>query len=323
MKFNLKKVLLGGATVAALGLALTSSTRANAEVREIRVGYLANIVMPQPLVGFQRGEYARRVKGVKFTGRVYPAGPEVMEALRAGVIDIAYTGPFPPLKAFVKDRDVILLAGAAKGGTELLVSKNSSIRSLRDLRGKKVAVNQAGSTVDAIVRFALLKAGLRPGRDVQIVEVEPAQQADALLRGDVDAVSAPAPWPSVVRTKGNGRALLNWRQIFAGGDYLQGVAFTTKKFANQNPIVLRRFVNAHKGITNDLNKNRARGNALVLAAWSKVTRKTLAPAVAKNAFASITFTNAATQAEFERDQNVAYQVGIVRKKGSLNGFIYR
>ena len=323
MKFNLKKVLLSGVTVATLGLTLTSSTRARADVKEIRVGYLANIVMPQPLIGFQRGEYARRVKGVRFTSRVYPAGPEVMEALRAGVIDIAYTGPFPPMKAYVKDRDVILLAGAAKGGTELLVSKNSSIRSLRDLRGKKVAVNQAGSTVDALIRFNLIKAGLRPGRDVQIVEVEPAQQADALLRGDVDAVSAPAPWPSVVKSKGNGRALLNWRQIFDGGNYLQGVAFTTRKFAQQNPTVLRRFVNAHKGITNDLNKNRTRGNALVLAAWSKVTRKTLAPAVAKNAFASITFTNVATQAEFERDQNVAYQVGIVRKKGSLNGFIYR
>lgn len=323
MKLNLKKFVVGGALVAVVGLTLTSSTRANAEVREIRVGYLANIVMPQPLIGFGRGEYARRVKGVKFTSRVYPAGPEVMEALRAGVIDIAYTGPFPPMKAFVKDRDILLLAGAAKGGTELLVLKNSPIRSVRDLRGKKVAINQSGSTVDAIVRFALLKAGLRPGRDVQIVEVEPAQQADALKSGDVDAVSAPAPWPSVVKSKGNGRALLNWRQIFDGGNYLQGVAYTTKKFAGQNPIVLRRFVNAHKGITNDLNKNRARGNALVLAAWSRVTRKTLSPAVARNAFASITFTNVATQAEFERDQNVAYQVGIVRRKGSLNGFIYR
>jgi NitT/TauT family transport system substrate-binding protein len=268
-----------GAALALVAVA-TSTQKARAEVKQVTIGYLPNIVLPQPLVGLQRGEYAKRVRGVRFIGKDYPAGPAVLEALRAGVVDIAYTGPYPPMKAFVKDKDVILLAGAAKGGTELLVPKNSPIRSIRDLRGKAIGINQLGSTVDAMVRYRLVQAGLAPDRDVRLLVVEPAQQADALKRGEVAAVAAPAPWPSVVKASGNGRALLGWRPILDNGNYLAGVVFTTRKFAQANPNFVRQFVAAHRAITNRLNSNRARGNAEVLAAWSRVTKKKMQPAVA-------------------------------------------
>jgi aliphatic sulfonates family ABC transporter substrate-binding protein len=307
-----------------LGVALAAlfvSKGAHADANKVRVGYLANIVFPQALLGVEQGEFKKRVPGVTFTGRNYPAGPEVLEALRAGIIDIAYTGPYPPLKAFVKNKDVVLLGASAKGGTELIVAKNSPIRRVADLRGKTVGVNQSASTVDAQVRSAILAAGLVPGRDVKIIEVPPAQQADALARGEVAAVAAPAPWPSVAKLKG-GRALLNWRQIQDGGNYYAGVYFTTRKFADANPTLIRRFVAANNGITAAVNKNRAAGNARILATWSKVTRKKLAPNVAKNAFATITFTTKANLAEFLRVEDVAYSVGQLRKKGDLSGFIY-
>jgi aliphatic sulfonates family ABC transporter substrate-binding protein len=313
---KLSSTLIGAALVA---LTLTGSARA--DVKEVRVGYLANIVYPQALLGIEQGEFKKRVPGVSFSGKDYPAGPAVLEALRAGVIDIAYTGPYPPLKAFVKSGDVVLLGASAKGGTELIVSKNSPIKRVADLKGKTVGVNQSGSTVDAQVRNAILAAGLAPDRDVKIIEVEPAQQADALARGEVAAVAAPAPWPSVAKLKG-GRALLNWRQIQDNGNYFAGVYFTTKKFADANPTLIKKFIAANNGITAAVNKNRAAGNARTLAAWSKVTRKTLAPAVAKSAFSTITFTTSVSKAEFENVQNVANKVGALRKKGDLTGFIY-
>ncbi|RYG65988.1 aliphatic sulfonate ABC transporter substrate-binding protein [bacterium] len=321
---KISKSLFGAALGALLTTGVVAGLKiqsAHADTNNVRVGYLANIVFPQALLGLEQGEFKKRVPGVNFTGKNYPAGPEVLEALRAGVIDIAYTGPYPPLKAFVKNKDVVLLGATAKGGTELIVAKNSPIKRVSDLRGKTVGVNQSASTVDAQVRSALLAAGLAPGRDVKIIEVEPAQQADALARGEVAAVAAPAPWPSVAKLKG-GRALLNWRQIQDGGNYYAGVYFTTKKFAQANPTLIRRFIAANNGITAAVNKNRAAGNARTLAAWSKVTRKKLAPAVAKSAFSTITFTTSANTAEFQRVQNVAYSVGQLRKKGDLNGFIY-
>jgi ABC-type nitrate/sulfonate/bicarbonate transport system substrate-binding protein len=116
--------------------------------------------------------------------------------------------------------------------------------------------------------------------------------------------------------------LLNWRQIENGGNYYAGVYFTSTRFANANPSLIKRFVAANNGITAAVNKNRAAGNARTLAAWSKVTRKRLAPNVAKSAFSTITFSTSASQAGFENVQNVAFRVGQLRRKGNLNGFIY-
>jgi len=301
----------------------TSATTSGApEIKTVRVGYLANIVMPQPLLGVENKEYSKHMPGVTFEGKVYPAGPEVLEALRGGVVDIAYTGPYPPVKAYAKDKDVVLLAGGATGGTELMVSKSSPIKSVKDLKGKVVGVNQLGSTVDAMVRYNIIKAGLVPDKDVKVIEVKPAEQAEELKRGDVAAVAAPAPWPSVVAISGNGRPLLDWKQILENGNYLQGVAFTTKKFADKNPNLIKQFVAAHRAITDRLNADRAKGDAEVLTAWSKITKKTLDPAVAKAAFKTIQFTNDADQKLFERDQDIAVQVGILKSKGDLTGFVY-
>lgn len=143
-----------------------NSGSAQPRPRKLSIGYLPNIVIPQPLVGLSSGDFARAMPSTTLDSKTYPAGPAVMEALRAGIVDIAYTGPYPPLKGFIKNKDIVLLAACAQGGTELLVGKNSTIKSVRELKGKAVAVNQAGSTVDAMVRHALLQAGLKPGVDV-------------------------------------------------------------------------------------------------------------------------------------------------------------
>ncbi|MDF2441740.1 MAG: sulfonate transport system substrate-binding protein [Abditibacteriota bacterium] len=291
------------------------------EIQKITIGYLPNIVMPQPLIGLVDNEFARQVPGVSFASKDYPAGPAVLEALRAGVVDIAYTGPYPPIKAYAKDKDIVLLAGAGSGGTELLVAQSSPIKSVKELKGKIVGVNQLGSTVDALVRYNLIKAGLQPDKDVQLVAVPPAEQAEALKADQVQAVASPAPWPSTVRLSG-GRALLDWKQILDNGNYLQGVVFTTRKFAEANPNFIKQFVTAHRAITDRLNKDRTKGDAQVLAAWSKVTGASLKPDVAKAAFATIIYTNEADQKSLERDMKIAAEVGILRKTGDLTGFVY-
>jgi NitT/TauT family transport system substrate-binding protein len=278
--------------------------------------------MPQPLLGLTNGEFAKAVPEVTFTGKDFPAGPAVLEALRAGNVDIAYTGPFPAVKAYAKDKDVVLLAGTGAGGTQIMVGKNAPYKTVKDLKGKTIGVNQLGSTVDALVRYNLIKAGLTPDKDVKIIPVEPANQADAIKRNEVAAVAAPAPWPSQVELNGNGRALVDWKQILDNGNYLQGVVFTTKKFADANPNFVKKFVAAHRAITDRLNADRTRGDAEVLAAWSKVSKKTMKPEVAKAAFQTITYTNEADLKLFERDMDIAVQTGILRKKGDLTGFVY-
>ena len=288
---------------------------------KVVVGYNPTIVQPQPLLGVLENEYSKRIAGVTFSGKEYKAGPEVIEALRAGVVQIGSSGAYPAMKAYASDGDIVMLCGAAVGGTEISVLQTSPIKSVKDLRGKKIAVNHAGSTVDAMVRINVLKAGLRPDKDVQIVEIEPAEQAEALKNGDVDAVAAPAPWPSDVQIKAKARPLLDWKAIYNNGNYLAGSIFTTKKFADAHPEFIQKFIRANRDLTDKLNQDRAKADARVLAAWSRVSKKTLPSDIAKKAFATIKYTTEAKEAGMQSFADKAFEVGIARKKMNLKGFV--
>ncbi len=315
----------GGTTTDAnttAGTNTTSNTTGGGAVTAVTIGYTPTIVLPQPLIGLQNEEYAKLVKGVTFGSKVYDSGSDVVEALRAGTIDIGASGPYPALKAYAKAGDVVLLAGAATGGTELMVKKDGPIKTVTDLKGKTIGVNQLGSTVDSMVRYNLLQAGLNPDQDARIIQVKPGDQAAQLLAGSADAVAAPSPWPAQVAAKGNGRPLLDWKQILDNGDYSAGSIFTTKKFADAHPDFIKQFLAAHQTITDNLNKDRAKGDAQVLDAWSKTTTKKLDPAVAKAAFATIKYTADPGAKGLQRFADIAFKVGALKKPADLKGFVY-
>jgi ABC-type nitrate/sulfonate/bicarbonate transport system substrate-binding protein len=202
-----------------------------------------------------------------------------------------------------------------------MAAQNSPIKSVADLKGKAIGVNQAGSTVDAMVRYNLVQAGLQPDTDVRILTIAPGDQAAALLSGQVAAVAAPAPWPSQVAVTAKGRPLLDWKQILDGGNYLAGSLYTTKKFAQEHPEFIKKFVAANRALTDELNKDRAKGDKRVLDAWSKVSRKKLSPDVARQAFATIKYTTEAREVDIQRFADLAQKVGLARKKMDMKGFV--
>jgi aliphatic sulfonates family ABC transporter substrate-binding protein len=298
-----------------------NSSEQSAMPEKITIGLNPTIAQPQPLLGFVLNEYSKRFPGVKFEFKAYKAGPATIEALRSGVIDIGCSGIYPPLKAYAKDGDVVLLAGAAKGGTELMVAKDSPVKSVKDLKGKVIGVNQLGSTVETMVIYNLHKAGLSE-RDVRIIPVEPAAQAEELERGQVTAVAAPAPWNAVIQSKG-GRAILNWKTILDDGNYHAGTFFATKKFAQANPAFIKKFLEINQQITDDINKDRAKYEPLILQSWQKVSNKKLKPEVAAAAFKTLKFTLEATPEELQRFADVAFETGALKKKADLSGFVFQ
>jgi len=293
------------------------------EIKAVVVGFTPTIVLPQALLGVEGGEYAKLIKGVEFSGAAYKAGSGVIEALRAGTIHIGGSGPYPAAQAFAKAQDIVLLTNSANGGTEIMVSKTSNIKSVSDLKGKTVGVNQLGSTVDAMVRYNLIKAKLIPDTDVKILAIEPVEQAEALKKGEVAAVAAPAPWASYTAINGNGRPLLDWKAILDDGKYSAGSLYTTKKFAEANPNFIKKFIAANDALTKQLNDDRVKGDAAVLAAWSKMSKKELKPDVAKAAFATIEYSNVIDLPGIQRFCDIAFEARIAKKKADLNGFVWK
>jgi sulfonate transport system substrate-binding protein len=117
----------------------------------------------------------------------FTSGPPQIEALNAGRIDFAVTGNTPPVfgaAANSKTRVVSVWDGA-QAGEQILVRTDSSIATVRDLRGKTIQVAK-GSAAHANVLEHLADAGLKP-KDVKLVFLQPADALSAFANGQGDA----------------------------------------------------------------------------------------------------------------------------------------
>ncbi|MGI4766412.1 MAG: sulfonate ABC transporter substrate-binding protein [Janthinobacterium lividum] len=176
--------LLRSALVATLLLGLPSL--ADAADKTIRIGYqkYGNLLLLK-----QHGGLDARLKPLGYTAEwsEFPSGPPILEAMRAGAIDFGQTGDAPPIFAQAGRTDLVYVAAepAAPTGEAILVPKDSAIRSLADLKGKRVALNK-GSNVHFLYVKALEKAGLAYS-DVSAVFLAPADARAAFERGAVDA----------------------------------------------------------------------------------------------------------------------------------------
>ena len=95
-----------------------------------------------------------------------------------------------------------------------LVLKDSPIKTVADLKGKKVAINAFGSAVDIVLRVALKRANLDPKRDLEIVEITFPNIAPALRDHRIDCGILVIPFLPLEFAKGDLRAL------FTGADTL-------------------------------------------------------------------------------------------------------
>ncbi len=192
---------------------------AMAEVTTLRVGHFPNITHVQALVAHH---FSRKGKGwfeaaarpgVKIEWFVYNAGPSAMEAMFAKSIDLTYVGPNPALNAYVKSRgdEVRIVAGAAEGGSALVVQKDSALATAADFRGKKIATPQLGNTQDVAARAWLTAGGLRitlTGGDAQVMPTANPDQLLLFKQKQVDAVWTVEPWVSRLEMEADGRVLV-------------------------------------------------------------------------------------------------------------------
>jgi ABC-type nitrate/sulfonate/bicarbonate transport system substrate-binding protein len=93
------------------------------------------------------------------------------------------------MRARMRGADVIMLATTANlSNMKLLVGRDSGIRQLEDLKGKTLGVSQYGSDADGFARIVLEKAGLKPDKDVPIIQMGGHPQvAAALAAGKIPA----------------------------------------------------------------------------------------------------------------------------------------
>jgi sulfonate transport system substrate-binding protein len=117
----------------------------------------------------------------------FQAGPPILEAMRAGAVDIGYTGETPPVFAQAGGVPFVYIASdaPAPASEAILVAKDSKLKSVADLKGKKVALNR-GSNVHYLLLKALDDAKLTLN-DIQVTYLAPPDARAAFESGQVDA----------------------------------------------------------------------------------------------------------------------------------------
>ncbi|GIM44939.1 hypothetical protein DNHGIG_04880 [Collibacillus ludicampi] len=153
--------------------------------KELRIGYQKSSLL---LFVKQKRSIEERLSshGVHVSWFEFQSGPPLLEALNAGKIDIGYSGGAPAVLAEANPgSQLVYLAYEPEVARAIVVPKNSTIHSLSDLKGKKVAFAK-GSSAHYTLLSALATVGLSIS-DITPVNLQPSDARTAFERGDVDA----------------------------------------------------------------------------------------------------------------------------------------
>lgn len=223
--------------------AITQAQAASKDKSVLRIGYqkYGTLVLLKA-----KGTLEKRLadKGIEVKWTEFPGGPQLLEGLNVGSVDFGTTGETPPVFAQAAGADLLYVAYEPPAPTSeaILVPKDSPLKSVADLKGKKIALNK-GSNVHYLLVRALEDAGLKYS-DIQPVYLPPADARAAFERGSVDAWVIWDPFQAAAenqlqaRTLRDGQGLVNNHQFY----------LATKPYAEKNPEVVEVLIEEIRGI---------------------------------------------------------------------------
>jgi len=296
---DLLKPLL--ALFALLAVALTGCQKAvppaNAQPQmHIRFGHFPNVTHVQALVAHwlsRQGKgwfEARLGPNVQIDWFVYNAGPSAMEALFAGSIDLTYVGPSPAINAYAKSNgdEIRIVAGAANGGSALVVQPDSTIKTGADFRAKRIATPQLGNTQDVACRAWLTEQGLKVtqrGGDAQILPTANPDQLSLFQLRKLDAVWTVEPWVSRLIREAGARVFLDDMES------VTTVLVSSGDFLNRKRSLLKKLVEAHDELTRWIEAHPAEAQQMVVDELTEETRGKISPELIAAAWQRIHLTN--------------------------------
>lgn len=189
----------------------------------LRVGVMTNLTHAPLLAGLGSGRIARALAPIAIDVRVFRAGPRVTEALLGRAIDVGTAGPAALVIHHARHASsgggLRVLSGCASGGASFVVARGSGIAKPDDVRGKRLAVTQIGTTQDVALRTWLRAAGLRDGAaggDVTVIAVAPSVILDEMRRGELHGAWLAEPWATRLVHDIGATRLVDERDLWPG-----------------------------------------------------------------------------------------------------------
>ncbi|MEU6665460.1 aliphatic sulfonate ABC transporter substrate-binding protein [Streptomyces sp. NPDC046727] len=254
----------------------------------VKIGYFGNLTHATALVGNQKGFFQKELGATEAKYQIFNAGPSEIEALNSGSIDIGWIGPSPAINGYTKSngKSLKIIGGSASGGVKLVVNP-AKIKSLKDVKGKKIATPQLGNTQDVAFLNWVAEQGWKvdaeSGKgDVSVVRTDNKVTPDAYKSGSIDGAWVPEPTASKLVAEG-GKVLLDEASLWPDKKFVITNIIVSQKFLKEHPkaveAVLKASVETNKWIKANPDEAKAVANKrLGLDSGKELPAKVLDPA---------------------------------------------
>ncbi|MGQ3165309.1 MAG: sulfonate ABC transporter substrate-binding protein [Hydrogenophaga sp.] len=285
--------------------------------KEVRIGFQkgsAILVLVKKQQAIETRLKALGVTSVKWVE--FQFGPPMLEALGAGAIDLGSVGDTPPIFAQAGGSHLVYAAATPSAQHAVLVPKHSPIKTLADLKGKKVAFGKGSSAHNVTVK-ALAQAGLKFD-DIVPTYLSPADATAAFNGGNIDAWVVWDPYYAIAEERYGARVIADTSdKRLASSSYF----IASRAFATQHPAVLATVLDEIRKVTLWAGQHREE-LATLAAEATGIDVKSWSTAFARAEFSL----GPVTDAHVAQQQQLAdtfHALGIIPRKLNVNEIVWR
>lgn len=282
----------------------------------VNIGYFPNLTHAPGLVADAEGFLTKRIGEGKVRTQSFNAGPDVVQALFGGSLDIAYLGPNPTINAYAQSggQAVRVISGATSGGAALVVKP--TITDAAGLKGKTLATPQLGNTQDVALRYWLSQQGLKTtidgGGDVKIAPQKNSAALQAFASGQLDGAWVPEPFATQFVAAG-GKVLVDEKTLWPGGQFVTTNVVVRTEFLQKNPDTVRAFLEAHLDAIQFIEANPAKAQQDVAAKISAITGQAVKPSTLADSWGNLSFTADPLPTTLKESAKHAAAAGLLEK----------
>ncbi len=230
----------------------------SAEAKTVNVAYFLEWATPNQEAKVKKIYDKEMEAKVRWTN--FATGTQMIEAMMAGDIDIAYSPGLTPFVNAVNAKAPVTMVGVAvlyqMGGTRCIVSNSSGITkaNAKKLEGKKAAI-PIGTMAEAVFKQVMSSLGVNYKR-IKVIDMAPKDGAKALAKGDV-AMTCLFGGKSIKKALKKGKNLLSPEEMFDVGIAGVDAILVANKFLKKNRNLVTKFIE----VTNQANENYKNGKS--------------------------------------------------------------
>lgn len=210
----------------------------------LKIAYNNSLCEAPIQMGVEKGFF--EAEGLKFE-MVKADAAHMAEAIGSGQVDAGFGLLGKYLQPIDNGLDIKVTAGIHTGCTKLLVPQNSDIKSVADLKGKKVGTGGLGAAGTIITRRSFYHAGLNASldnSDVEFVVYSESDLAQALQKGAIDAIVLGDPKASIAERDYNLKTIIDTAKDDEYKNEYCCISFVTGDVAKNHPEVAEKFTRA-------------------------------------------------------------------------------